>query len=120
MEAVFLAIENGFFIECYSFRRVETQFFSSALLFRTNFVLVLMESILSPTIGNHFLCFYIYILYIYIYIPVGESSFSAHFFLTNRILNSGWWNHNFSTSRKDFLETSVPLDRKKTFTGRSP
>ena len=36
----FPASGNGFFIECYSFRRVETEFLSSVLLFRANFVLV--------------------------------------------------------------------------------
>ena len=39
MEAVFSAGGNGFSIKCYSFRRVETDFLSSTLLFRENFVL---------------------------------------------------------------------------------
>ena len=38
MEAVFSASGNGFSIECYSLRRVETDFLSSTLLFRENFV----------------------------------------------------------------------------------
>ena len=38
MEAAFPAGGNGFSIECYSFGRVETDVFSSVLLFRANFV----------------------------------------------------------------------------------
>ena len=40
MEAVFQASGQGFSIECYSLRRVETEFLSSVLLLRANFVLV--------------------------------------------------------------------------------
>ena len=40
MKAVFPASGNGFFIECYSFSRVGTDFLSSALLFKANVVLV--------------------------------------------------------------------------------
>ena len=40
VEAVFLASINRLYIECYLFRRVETDFFFSVLLFRANFVLV--------------------------------------------------------------------------------
>ena len=40
VEAVFPASGNGFSIEYYSFRRVETDFFSNVLLFRKHFVLV--------------------------------------------------------------------------------
>ena len=70
MEPVFPATGNGFSLKCYLFRRVQTDFFSSVLLFRANFVL--LETIiqikvkpflssLSPTIGNHFLrIFFIY------------------------------------------------------------
>ena len=39
VKVVFPASVNGFSIECYSFRRVETDFFSSVFLFRANFVL---------------------------------------------------------------------------------
>ena len=52
MEAVFPASGNEFSIECYSFLRVETDFFSSALLFRAHFVLV--ETIIQIKV-NQFL-----------------------------------------------------------------
>ena len=40
MEVVFPAGGSEFLIECYSFRRAETDFFSSILLFRANILLV--------------------------------------------------------------------------------
>ena len=40
VEVVFPASVNRFYIECYSFRRAGTDFLSSVLLFRANFVLV--------------------------------------------------------------------------------
>ena len=40
VKTVFPVIINGFSIECYLFRRMKTDFLSSALLFRANFVLV--------------------------------------------------------------------------------
>ena len=52
MESVFPASGNEFSIECYSFLRVETDFFSSALLFRAHFVLV--ETIIQIKV-NQFL-----------------------------------------------------------------
>ena len=45
MEAVFPGSGNGFSIKCYSFRRVETDFFFSVLLFRA--ILVLVETIIQ-------------------------------------------------------------------------
>ena len=40
MEAVFPASGNRFSMACYSFRRMGTDFLSSVILFRANFVLV--------------------------------------------------------------------------------
>ena len=52
VEAVFSCSENGFSIECYSIRQVETDFFSSVLLWRANFGLI--ETIIQIKV-SHFL-----------------------------------------------------------------
>ena len=81
MEAVFPASGNGFFIECYLLRPVETEFLSSVPLFRANFTLE--ETIIQIKVNTVFnrvtslllleTIFYTF----FIYIPAGESSFLA-------------------------------------------
>ena len=81
MEAVFPASGNGFFIECYLLRLVETEFLSSVPLLRANFTLE--ETIIQIKVNTVFnrvtslllleTIFYTF----FIYIPAGESSFLA-------------------------------------------
>ena len=90
-----------------SFTRVETDFLSSGLLFRTNFVLgeaitqikikPFLESNLSPIIGNHFLRLF-----------RCSCLWKQHFCVVKTkplfhcIFHSDWWNHKFCLVEKLF------------------
>ena len=91
-----------------SFTRVETDFLSSGLLFRTNFVLaeaiiqikikLFLESNLSPIIGNHFLR-----------LSRCSCRWKQHFCVVETkplfycIFHSDWWNQKFCLVEKLFF-----------------
>ena len=78
MEEVFPASGNGFSIECHSFRRVGTDFFSSVVLFRANVdAIANLYSNKGKTISYRVTSlllletiFCAFFIYIYIFLPV--------------------------------------------------
>ena len=84
----------------------ETDSFSSAFLFKANFVIV--ETIiqmkmkpynLSATIGNHFLS----VFYIYIFLPVKAVFRRSENVFFERTLHSSWWNQDFCFAETAFF-----------------
>ena len=75
MEAVFLASGNEFFNKCYLFRPLETDFLSSVLLLRANFVLVetiiqIKVKAISYRATSPLLLETIFYAFFYIFLPV--------------------------------------------------